>query len=68
MNVGLARIGTMSWFLSRKVLGKGAMPTLAVGMSSISGVSNMPTASVGMAPDLPQQKHRGTVNQFPVVV
>jgi len=40
----------------RKALGKGAMPTLAVGMSQFSRVSNMPTASVGMAPDLPQRK------------
>ena len=31
------------------------MPTLAVGMWWFSRVFNMPTASVGMAPDLPQQ-------------
>jgi hypothetical protein len=33
-----------------------SMPTLAVGMWRFSGEFNMPTASVGMAPNLPQQK------------
>jgi hypothetical protein len=32
------------------------MPTLAVGMWRFSGEFNMPTASVGMAPGLSQQK------------
>jgi hypothetical protein len=33
------------------------MPTLAGGMRRFYGEFNKPTASVGMAPDLPQQKH-----------
>ena len=32
------------------------MPTLAVGMWRFSSEFDMPTASVGMAPDLPQQE------------
>jgi hypothetical protein len=32
------------------------MPTLAVGMVQSPRAPNMPTASVGMAPNLPQQK------------
>ena len=36
----------------RKVFGKGAMPTLAVGMSETRENYDVPTASVGMAPDL----------------
>jgi len=32
------------------------MPTLAVGMLETREHYDMPTASVGMAPDLPQQK------------
>jgi len=33
------------------------MPTLAVGMSQFFHVSNMPTGSVGMAPDLSASRH-----------
>ena len=34
-----------------KDVGTGAMPTLAVGMESVLRVFNIPTASVGMAPN-----------------
>ena len=37
-----------------QLIQNGAMPTLAVGMWNASEDPYMPTASVGMAPDIPQ--------------
>jgi hypothetical protein len=45
------------------------MPTLAVGMSETRKNYNVPTASMGMASDLPQHAHgkrgHGTIPVFP---